>query len=380
MSTSRVMLILLALLSSSAVAAWCLLSPPLTAESSKPKPVEVAEKEPRPAPPGMVWIPSGKFLMGSRDGKDDEKPVHEVELSGFWMNSTEVTNAEFQRFTDATGYVTIAEKTPKREDFEGLADVSLIKDEDLVAGSICFNPKFDRDLVKQLRDSQGNVNWPYAVWMMQKGANWRHPHGPESDIQDKANHPVVHIAWPDAVAYCEWAGKRLPTEAEFEYASRGGLQQMEYPWGDKLQDGDRWPLNIWQGEFPEEHNVRDGFEMTAPVKTFRPNGYGLYDMSGNVWQWTQDWYRPDTYALDAARGVVANPTGPDRSLDPRTEGEPARVLRGGSYLCNDSYCRGYRVSARSPGAPDTGTSHVGFRTVMTVEQWTRWRSKQGGSS
>lgn len=358
MPTSRVILSLIALLFSGAVLSWCLLAPSLTAEPAK----QVAEiaKEPRPAPPGMVWISNGKFLMGSRDGKEDEKPIHEVELSGFWMDTTEVTNAEFQRFTDATDYVTIAERTPKREDFAGLTDVSLIKDEDLVPGSICFNPKFDRELVKQLRDARGEPNWPYAVWMLQKGANWRHPHGAESNIEEKPNHPAVHIAWPDAVAYCEWAGKRLPTEAEFEYASRGGLQQREYPWGDKLQDGDQWPLNIWQGEFPEEHHVRDGFELTAPAKTFRPNGYGLYDMSGNVWEWCADWYQPEYYSDSPRR----DPHGPRDSFDPNEPGLPKRVQRGGSFMCNANYCLGYRCAARMKGEPTSGAFHCGFRCVL----------------
>ncbi len=359
MPTRRVILSLIALLFSGTVLAWCLLAPPLTAEPAKQ--VAVAEKEPRSAPSGMVWIPTGKFLMGSRDGKEDEKPVHEVELSGFWMDATEVTNAEFQRFTDATGYVTIAERTPKREDFAGLTDVSLIKDEDLVPGSICFNPKFDRELVKQLRDSRGDVNWPYAVWMLQKGANWRHPHGSESSITDKPNHPAVHIAWPDAVAYCEWAGKRLPTEAEFEYASRGGLQQREYPWGDKLQNGDQWSLNIWQGEFPEEHHIHDGFQFTAPAKTFRPNGYGLYDMSGNVWEWCADWYQPEYYSDSPRR----DPHGPRDSFDPNEPGLPKRVQRGGSFMCNANYCLGYRCAARMKGEPSSGAFHCGFRCVLS---------------
>ncbi len=362
MPTQRVILSLIALLFSGAVLSWCLLTPPLTAESAKP--IVAVEKEPRPAPPGMIWIPNGKFLMGSRDGKEDEKPVHAVELSGYWMDATEVTNAMFQQFADATGYVTIAERTPTRDDFARLTDVSLIKDEDLVPGSICFNPKFDREMVKQLRDNQGNVNWPYAVWMLQKGANWRHPHGPESSIADKLNHPAVHIAWPDAVAYCEWSGKRLPTEAEFEYASRGGLQQREYPWGDKLQDSDQWPLNIWQGEFPEEHHVRDGFELTAPVKTFRPNGYGLHDMSGNVWEWCADWYQPEYYSDSPRR----DPHGPRDSFDPNEPGLPKRVQRGGSFMCNANYCLGYRCAARMKGEPSSGAFHCGFRCVLSPSE------------
>lgn len=352
-----------ALLVTGGVLAWSLLIP--TVATNPVKPAAVADKEPRPAPLGMTWIPSGKFLMGSRDGKDDEKPVHDVELSGFWMDVTEVTNAEFQRFADATGYVTVAERTPKREDFAGLTNIDLIRDEDLVPGSICFNPQFDREMVKQMRDRQGDPNWPYAVWMLQKGANWRHPHGPESNIKDQSNHPVVHIAWPDAVAYCEWAGKRLPTEAEFEFASRGGLQQREYPWGDKLQDGDRWPTNIWQGEFPEEHHVNDGFQFTAPVKTFRANGYGLYDISGNVWEWCADWYQPKYYSDSPRR----DPNGPKDSFDPNEPGMPKRVQRGGSFMCNANYCLGYRCAARMKGEPMSGAFHCGFRCVLAPNDY-----------
>jgi len=193
-------------------------------------------KEPHPTPADMVWIPGGRFLMGSKDGKADEEPVHAVELDGFWMDSTEVTNADFAKFVDATGYITIAEKQPKREDFVGLVpDVNVIKEEDLVPSSICFNPNYDRATLRK-----DYPNWPYQVWMLKRGASWRHPNGPDSTIEDKQDHPVVHVAWKDVVAYCEWAGKRLPTEAEWEYASRGSLAQQDYPWGNRLQK--KWRL------------------------------------------------------------------------------------------------------------------------------------------
>lgn len=357
MPLQRAILILLSFAFSIAVLAWFQLAPPSTAEQDKPA---IAEKALHPTPPGMVWIPGGTFQMGSREGKEDEKPVHPVQLSGFWMDASEVTNAEFRRFADATGYVTLAERTPKREDFVGV-DTSLIRDEDLVPSSICFNPQFDREMLRQIRENPANVNWPYHVWMLQKGANWRHPNGPESSIDDKLNHPVVHIAWDDAVAYCKWAGKRLPTEAEFEFASRGGLQQQEYPWGDKLQLTDKWPLNIWQGEFPEEHKVRDGFEMTSPVKSFPPNGYGLFDISGNVWEWCADWYQPEYYSVSPRR----DPRGPLDSFDPNEPGLPKRVQRGGSFMCNVNYCEGYRCASRMKGEPSSGAFHCGFRTVLS---------------
>jgi formylglycine-generating enzyme required for sulfatase activity len=357
MHMQRAIAILLALSASSAVLAWCLLTPPPTAPPAQPA---AAEMPSQPSPSGMVWIPGGTFQMGSRDGKEDERPVHPVELTGFWMDATEVTNADFQRFTDATGYVTVAERTPKREDFVGV-DTSLIRDEDLVPSSICFNPQFDRELVRRVRENPANVNWRYHVWTLQKGANWRHPGGPDSSIEDKLDHPVVHIAWTDAVAYCQWAGKRLPTEAEFEYASRGGLEQQEFPWGNKLQPGDKWLANIWQGEFPEEHHVRDGFETTAPVKSFPPNGYGLFDISGNVWEWCADWYQPEYYSTSPRR----NPPGPRDSFDPNEPGQPKRVQRGGSFMCNANYCLGYRSASRMKGEPSSGAFHCGFRTVLS---------------
>ena len=358
MPIQRAILILVALSFSSAVLAWCLLTPPQTAEPHKPV---VTEKEPKPIPAGMVWIPGGSFLMGSRDGGEDEKPVHEVEQSGFWMDMTEVTNAEFKQFADATGYMTVAERTPTREDFAGLvADTSQIRDEDLVAGSICFNPNFDRELIRRIRQP-GNPDWAHAVWRIQAGASWRHPHGPESGIEDKLGHPVVHIAWPDAVAYCEWAGRRLPTEAEFEFAARGGRRQSEFPWGDALQHGDRFLANLWQGEFPEEHDVQDGHRFTAAVKSYPANGYGLYDISGNVWEWCADWYQPEYYSNSPRR----NPSGPRDSFDPNEPGIPKRVQRGGSFMCNDNYCRGYRCATRMKGEVSSSSFHCGFRTVLS---------------
>ena len=362
MPHQRVILTLLAVVVSSAVVAWSLLSPPLTAEPAKPG--AVVEKEPRPAPAGMVWIPGGKFLMGSRDGQDDEKPLHEVELAGYWMNATEVTNAEFQRFVDATGYVTVAERTPTREDFAGVVDPSLIRDEDLVAGSICFNPNFDRELIRRVR-SPKNPDWAHLVWMIQEGANWRHPHGPESGIDDKLDHPVVHVAWPDAVAYCDWSGKRLPTEAEYEYAARGGQHQERFPWGDAEPDEQHWFANLWQGDFPEEHVVQDGSRFTAPVKSFPANGYGLYDIAGNVWEWCADWYQPDFYSVSPRR----NPRGPRDSFDPNEPRVPKRVQRGGSFMCNDNYCLGYRCATRMKGDVNSSSFHCGFRCVLSPSDY-----------
>jgi formylglycine-generating enzyme required for sulfatase activity len=328
---------------------------------SKPAAAPIAKfvTPPGPAPEGMIWVPGGNAVMGDDQGPPDERPAHSVTIDGFWMDRTEVTNAAFKKFADATGYLTVAERTPKREDFRGLvADVNEIPAENLVAGSICFNPNFDR---KTLTKDQ--PLWPLQVWKYVKGANWRHPDGPESSIADRMEHPVVHVAWVDAIAYCQWAHKRLPTEAEWEYAARGGLKNAIYPCGNELQQSGKWTMNIWQGAFPDTHNVQDGFRTTAPVASFTPNGYGLFDMAGNVWEWCHDFYRPDYYRY----APLSNPPGPSDSYDPLEPNSPKRVQRGGSFMCSDNYCRGYRVSARMKQDADSGTFHAGFRCVRSPE-------------
>lgn len=329
---------------------------------------QLVVNEPGDTPAGMVWIPGGAFKMGDDEGHPraqdepeklhDESPAHEVQLDGFWMDETEVTNRQFKEFVEATGYVTVAEIKPKREDFIGqLEDVNIIPEENLVAGSICFNPNFDR---KNLR--KDHPLWTYQVWQHVHGANWKKPHGPESSIDDILDHPVVHVSWNDAVAYCKWANKRLPTEAEWEYAARGKLKDKTYPWGDEITPDGQWQLNIWQGEFPYENKNADGFVHTAPVKKFAANGFGLYDMSGNVWEWCSDNYRPDYYSRSPKR----NPKGPASSYDPQEPRIPKRVQRGGSFMCSDNYCLGYRVSARMKGEPESGTFHCGFRCVKSA--------------
>ncbi len=320
----------------------------------------LASDPPSEAPAGMRWIPGGRFQMGSDSPKfPDEQPAHTVSLSGFWIDATEVTNARFQEFVDATGYVTVAERKPKREDFAGqVADISQIPEENLIAGSICFNSGFDP---KTLR--KDHPLWPYQVWKYVGGASWKHPEGAGSSIADRMNHPVVHVSWDDALAYCRWKGHRLPTEAEWEYAARGGLPESEYPWGDERNPDGTWKNNIWQGEFPLKNEGADGHMTTAPVKSFPPNGYGLYDMSGNVWEWCYDWYQPD-YCQHSPQ---QNPVGPTSGFDPLEPTIPKRVQRGGSFMCSDNYCIGYRVAARMKGDPMSGSFHAGFRTVVTPE-------------
>ncbi|MCH8829593.1 MAG: SUMF1/EgtB/PvdO family nonheme iron enzyme [Planctomycetes bacterium] len=334
------------------------------------------------APAGMVWITGGKFTMGNKAGAPDKNPKHlavipkpldamyehKVELDGFWMDAAEVTNRQFKRFVDASGYVTVPEKDIRREDLKGqVPDVNAIPQEKLKACSICFNKNFNpRNVNKRM------PNWVYAsgIWNLVKGADWRHPEGPKSSIKERMDHPVVHIAWPDAVAYCKWAGKELPTEAQWEYAARGGLKGKSYPWGNDPRPGGKWRHNIWQGEFPFKNLKEDGYKFTAPVKSFPPNGYGLYDMSGNVWEWCADWYRADYYFDSPLR----NPPGPKTSLDDDEPKIPKRVQRGGSFMCSDNYCIGYCVAARMKGDVMTGSFHCGFRCVVNAKNRKAYRN------
>jgi len=302
---------------------------------------------PGPAPEGMVWIPGGEFWMGAEEFPDAQ-PWHRVSVDGFWMDKTEVTNDQFAKFVKATKYVTVAEQAPKAEDFPGAPP------ENLVAGSVVFSPP----------DQPVKLNNHFQWWSYVKGANWRHPEGPDSTIKDRGKYPVVHIAYQDALAYAKWAGKRLPTEAEFEFAQRGGLEKKPYAWGDELKPGGKFMANTFQGHFPEKNTKEDGHERAAPVASFPPNQYGLYDMAGNVWEWTSDWYRHDYYKTLATEGPLArNPQGPVDSLDPSEPGVKKKVHRGGSFLCTDQYCARYIAGGRGKGEPDTGTNHVGFRLV-----------------
>lgn len=335
----------------------------------------------------MVWIPGGVFTMGSNDGAADERPAHRVELEGFWMDVHEVTNQQFDEFVRATGYVTTAEQPPKLRSIENGSEFAnaAILEEFNHPGSICgLNLKSRNEIDPQ----RGAYSW----WQYVKGASWKHPEGPDSTIDDRMNHPVVHVSYLDVQAYCQWAGKTLPTEAQWEFAARGGRSGETYPWGNERNPDGRWLQNIWQGEFPITNTEEDGYRTTSPVGTFPPNDFGLCDMSGNVWEWCADYYRPDTYAVnsheessaaptgspastDAARmsggsstgvtgNAVRNPQGPESSLDPQEPGIIKRVQRGGSFMCSEQYCVGYRVAARMKGEQDTGAFHTGFRCVL----------------
>lgn len=308
-------------------------------------------------PAGMVWIPGGEFTMGTDTelGWPDERPAHRVRVDGFWMDETEVTNSQFAAFVEATGYVTTAEKAPSLEEIMSQVAPGTPPPpaDKLVPGSLVFTPPAGPVRLDDFSQ------W----WKWTPGASWKHPLGPGSGLDDLGDHPVVHVSWDDAVAYAAWAGKRLPTEAEWEFAARGGLRDKPYVWGDEKPSDTKIFANLWQGEFPHHNTARDGFERTAPVRSFAPNGYGLYDMAGNVWEWCADWYQRNLYRTRAGRGVPDNPKGPERSDDPTRPYTPQRVQRGGSFLCNDSYCSRYRPSARHGCSPDSGMSHVGFRCV-----------------
>jgi formylglycine-generating enzyme required for sulfatase activity len=324
--------------------------------------VTLRGKVARQGPPGMVWVPGGEFTMGSdaEQAWADERPAHRVHVDGFWMDRTEVTNAQFRAFVEATAYVTTAEKPPDvqeimRQVAPGRAPPTA---DGLKPGSLVFSPPPGPVNLKDFRQ------W----WRWKPGADWRHPEGPGSGIEGKDDHPVVHVSWYDATAYAQWAGKRLPTEAEWERAARGGLEGKPYVWGDEPPGaGGKWQLNIWQGNFPHQNTKDDGHEGTAPVKSYAPNGYGLHDMAGNVWEWCSDWYQRDLYRQRAGQGVVVSPTDPVRSVDPARPFTPQRVQRGGSFLCNDRYCSRYRPSARHGCPPDTGMAHVGFRCVTSAQ-------------
>jgi sulfatase modifying factor 1 len=305
---------------------------------------------------GMVKIPGGDFLMGSADkeGRPDEYPQHAVHVDGFYMDATEVTNAMFMQFVKATGYKTTAERTPDWEELKKQLPPGTPKPADslLVAASLVFTPPSQPI---QLSDVS---QW----WQWVKGADWKHPQGPGSNIKGKENLPVVQVSWDDAMAYAKWAGKRLPTEAEWEWAARAGLTYQPFTWGSEPVDKGQSKANIWQGRFPDHNTVTDGYARVSPVKSFAVNAYGLYDIAGNVWEWCSDWYRSDYYSQTSAKKSI-NPAGPAASYDPEEPTVPKRVVRGGSFLCHASYCSSYRVSARMKTSPDTGLEHTGFRCV-----------------
>jgi len=308
---------------------------------------------PTPAPfPGMVWIPGGTFRMGSEKHYPEERPAHRVSVDGFWIDRHPVTNARFEQFVAETGHVTFAEIPPDPRDYPGaLAEM-------LYAGSLVFI-KPDGPV-----DQRNIRNW----WHFMRGADWRHPYGPDSSLEGKAEHPVVHVAFADAEAYARWGGKALPTEAEWEFAARGGLDGADYAWGDEFLPNDRYKANTWQGDFPWRNSVGDGYEATSPVGVYDPNGYGLYDMIGNVWEWTTDWYEARHPEKTESCCVPRNPRGgrEDASYDPCQPDVriPRKVLKGGSHLCAPNYCRRYRPAARFPEPVDTSTCHVGFRCIV----------------
>ncbi len=311
-------------------------------------------------PDGMVLIAGGTFMMGAKENrfaKPDEFPEHPVKISGFYMDVHPVTNAQFKAFVEATGYLTTAEKPVDWDELKKQLPPGTPKPHDSL-----LQPS---SLVFKSPDHEVSLNQALAWWQWTAGANWRHPSGPGSSIEGKDNLPVVHVSWYDAQAYAHWAGKRLPTEAEWEYAARGGHNDYIYPWGNQPVGPQR--ANYWQGRFPYHNQADDGFPAAAPVASFPSNGFGLYDMAGNVWEWTADWYHADYYKTFSSQNTALNPPGPASSYDPMEPGIAKKTIRGGSFLCNDSYCAGYRASARMKSSPDSGMMHLGFRCVKDAK-------------
>jgi sulfatase modifying factor 1 len=354
-------------------------------------------KAPGSAPEGMVWIPGGVFWMGD-DGVYENAPWHKVSVDGFWMDKTEVTNADFAKFVKATSYLTVAERRPDPKDFPNIQPQALGFEKIQPPGVTGGTPTGYSELLASV--TSGNfpsaVPWgavgllypiiePFSLvfwqppivvnmsdhnqwWKPVVGASWRRPEGPDSDIKDRLNHPVVHICYEDALAYCNWRSKtqgaayRLPTEAEWEFAARGGLDRKTFSWGDELYPEAKAMANIWEGKFPASNTLKDGHYGTAPVGSYPPNGFGLHDMAGNVWEWCADWYQPDYYAKS---NNLRDPQGPLWSFDPHEGGTPKRVQRGGSYLCCDNYCARYIMGTRGKGEPTSAQSHAGFRCVRS---------------
>ncbi len=336
---------------------------------------------PGPAPEGMVWIPGGTFWMGTEEFAD-ARPVHKVYVDGFWMDKTEVTNAQFAKFVQATGYVTIVERQPDPQKFPGFrADIFGLQPEYLSClgvtpdlglaglswGGLCHTQGGLKpfSLVFRMPDRPVDLKRtpPSKWWRPVPGACWKHPEDPGSDLKGRENHPVVHICYEDAVAYGKWVGKRLPTEAEWEFAARGGLDRKPYAWGDEFRSKGQLMANTWQGKFPHLNTVEDGFLGTAPAGSFPPNGFGLSDMAGNVWEWCSDWYQPKYVGDFSPR----NPQGPPDSNDPSEPGVPKRVQRGGSFLCCDNYCVRYKMGGRGKGDPESTGNHLGFRCVKPAK-------------
>lgn len=323
---------------------------------------ESPRKPPTKSPEGMVWIPGGDFMQGAvpndRMAMPHEKPSHKVHVDGFFMDIHEVTNAEYAKFVEETGYVTVAEREIDWEEMKKQLPQGTEKPHDSILrpGSLMF---------KKAKSSVANL-YDYTQWWEWKiGANWKHPGGPGSNIEGKENHPVVHIAYEDALAYCQWAGRRLPTEAEWEYAARAGKTDNKFFWGDDISQLSSH-ANSWEGEFPVENTMEDGFERTAPVMNYPKNDFGLYDMAGNVWEWTSDWYNTNYYEeLASNRGAAQNPKGATTAFNSSNPYAKEKVIKGGSFLCSASYCASYRISARMATSPDSGMEHLGFRTVWS---------------